>query len=120
MVDVSDDAEISYVLHATIESYHDWICRARKDPCDSLVLCLSFKNWYPCRDSNPGTRFRKPLLYPPELQGLEAKLWISNDFMSAFGVKMALTVLFTLFSPVGNTSSRNAIALLYLPSIIWR
>ena len=25
--------------------------------------------WYPCRDSNPGTRFRKPLLYPPELQG---------------------------------------------------
>ena len=23
----------------------------------------------PCRDSNPGTRFRKPLLYPPELQG---------------------------------------------------
>ena len=81
---------------------------------------FSFKKWYPCRDSNPGTRFRKPLLYPPELQGLEAKLWISNDFMSAFGVKMALTVLFTLFSPVGNTSSRNAIALLYLPSIIWR
>src|SRR3972149_3856584 len=25
--------------------------------------------WYPCRDSNPGTRFRKPLLYPTELQG---------------------------------------------------
>ena len=25
--------------------------------------------WYPCRDSNPGTWFRKPLLYPPELQG---------------------------------------------------
>ena len=25
--------------------------------------------WYPCPDSNRGTRFRKPLLYPPELQG---------------------------------------------------
>jgi hypothetical protein len=25
--------------------------------------------WYPCRDSNPGTRFRKPLLCPSELQG---------------------------------------------------
>ena len=25
--------------------------------------------WCPCRDSNPGTRFRKPPLYPPELQG---------------------------------------------------
>ena len=25
--------------------------------------------WCPRRDSNPGTRFRKPLLYPPELQG---------------------------------------------------
>jgi hypothetical protein len=23
----------------------------------------------PRRDSNPGTRFRKPMLYPPELQG---------------------------------------------------
>ena len=31
------------------------------------------KNWYPCRDSNPGTRFRKPLLYPPELQGHDSK-----------------------------------------------
>ena len=25
--------------------------------------------WYPCPDSNRGTRFRKPMLYPPELQG---------------------------------------------------
>ena len=25
--------------------------------------------WCPCRDSNSGTRFRKPMLYPPELQG---------------------------------------------------
>ena len=25
--------------------------------------------WYPCPDSNRGPRFRKPLLYPPELQG---------------------------------------------------
>ena len=25
--------------------------------------------WYPCPDSNRGTRFRKPVLYPPELQG---------------------------------------------------
>ncbi len=25
--------------------------------------------WYPCPDSNRGKRFRKPLLYPPELQG---------------------------------------------------
>src|SRR5262249_54542943 len=24
---------------------------------------------YPCPDSNRGARFRKPLLYPPELQG---------------------------------------------------
>ena len=31
--------------------------------------------WYPCRDSNPGARFRKPLLYPPELQGHEAKFY---------------------------------------------
>ena len=26
-------------------------------------------HWYPCPDSNRGTRFRKPVLYPPELQG---------------------------------------------------
>ena len=26
-------------------------------------------SWYPCPDSNRGTRFRKPVLYPPELQG---------------------------------------------------
>ena len=32
------------------------------------------KIWYPCRDSNPGTRFRKPLLYPPELQGHRLRL----------------------------------------------
>ena len=25
--------------------------------------------WYPCPDSNRGTRFRKPMLCPPELQG---------------------------------------------------
>ena len=31
------------------------------------ILCL--KSWYPCPDSNRGLRFRKPLLYPPELQG---------------------------------------------------
>ena len=27
------------------------------------------RSWYPCPDSNRGTRFRKPALYPPELQG---------------------------------------------------
>ena len=27
--------------------------------------------WYPWGDSNARTRFRKPLLYPPELQGHE-------------------------------------------------
>ena len=26
-------------------------------------------SWYPCPDSNRGARFRKPVLYPPELQG---------------------------------------------------
>ncbi len=30
---------------------------------------LWFPGWCPCPDSNRGTRFRKPLLYPPELQG---------------------------------------------------
>ena len=34
--------------------------------------------WYPCRDSNPGTRFRKPLLYPPELQGHAVRV-VKND-----------------------------------------
>ena len=32
---------------------------------------FSFKKWYPWGDSNARTRFRKPLLYPPELQGHE-------------------------------------------------
>ena len=30
---------------------------------------IAMSGWYPCRDSNPGLRFRKPPLYPPELQG---------------------------------------------------
>ncbi len=30
------------------------------------------KEWYPCRDSNPGTWFRKPLLYPLSYRGTES------------------------------------------------
>jgi hypothetical protein len=29
----------------------------------------SLKQWYPRRESNPGTRFRKPLLYPLSYEG---------------------------------------------------
>ena len=36
---------------------------------------ISFKKWYPCRDSNPGTRFRKPLLYPLSYRGPAGLLW---------------------------------------------
>jgi hypothetical protein len=42
--------------------------------------------WYPCRDSNPGTRFRKPLLYPPELQGRGSD---EADYASHFGAASA-------------------------------
>jgi hypothetical protein len=34
-----------------------------------IRLMLDPHLWCPCPDSNRGTRFRKPLLYPPELQG---------------------------------------------------
>ena len=30
---------------------------------------------YPCPDSNRGSRFRKPALFPPELQGLALLLF---------------------------------------------
>ena len=33
------------------------------------MLRFTFKFWHPCRDSNPGTRFRKPLLYPLSYRG---------------------------------------------------
>ena len=34
--------------------------------------------WYPCRDSNPGTRFRKPMLYPLSYRGASIKLKYVN------------------------------------------
>lgn len=33
---------------------------------------------YPCPDSNRGARFRKPLLYPPELQGHPSTLYYAR------------------------------------------
>ena len=47
---------------------------------------------YPCPDSNRGARFRKPLLYPPELQGHPFTLYYmlpaAKYRASAFGVPM--------------------------------
>ena len=33
---------------------------------------MQWRGEYPCRDSNPGTRFRKPLLYPLSYRGKQS------------------------------------------------
>ena len=49
----------------TLHAAADAVEKDKRRPWESGV------NSYPCPDSNRGTRFRKPLLYPPELQGHE-------------------------------------------------
>ena len=41
----------------------------QKDCLSQYPGLNEYCGWYPCPDSNRGLRFRKPLLYPPELQG---------------------------------------------------
>ena len=51
---------------------------------------LALINGTPGATRTPDKRFRKPLLYPPELQGLEAKFQFINTVMLAIGVNLAL------------------------------
>ena len=55
-----------------------------------MRVILALKNGTPGATRTPDTRFRKPLLYPPELQGLEsiggAGVSIDRTFELAFSL----------------------------------
>lgn len=63
-----------------IRTYHIQFNRLSRPPSSSLAnisnVFITIILWRPWEDSNPHSRFRRPMLYPVELQGQHKMTWM--------------------------------------------